>query len=725
MVIITTLCSSYFQVSCPLAPCLLFAALVIQVLLDKAPPHSSIYLASYHTAFRRTMDLKCRISTPLEAGTSILDAHRLPLHLMPALEYTSKRLSSKGLHVTLVVVRKDYQLPNANADFAAATEGRHVPSLPTPPRSPEFPDPTGGVPRQNSFKSLSLSGSGRDFSQWRKVCSLPRKASIASVLDGTIGRRWPLTPNTPTNVPKTPATPTTPVTPASFVSAASSATASSSMRDSLESQGPCLRMLHTTALSPKAHNLVTATLARATRRFKLTNALTAVEPSSYHIPPIVLHGSILQNEVLFSSEGLTLLSMDHLYTFKSALAHYTTGRTEPGSEFRLEDAVDDLRRYVLSSAGGRRRLLKSVLVQAYDWLGQINDFALSDVTEMYCRAYGGITGDCGVEDDVVKPVPTPASTESAAKSTALTPYPVANIRLSPKPDKTFAVENDTQQVEDLPGTPDAPTTSEAPMPKGEVHPVADDLEIVQKLANTPVGKPLNRNNDAEKQDSVAPTQPPRLVLQTQPQNPFLKTPSPRASPKASLPALRVQTSFTQPVKPKPRRRETPVPLPTQQHLRKKKSKPINLATDTVPLSAVAKPADASSFQDTDISIEIHADDDPSIDEAYLTEFEDADLTARPPPSATCGRTPVEPIWSGIDEILGSSRRPTKRGGMMLMPLSHQRRRSSSLVLPSQHDDVGPATPNGYDDISPITRGEWGFLMVSDPFRTKTAAVSCV
>ncbi len=25
-------------------------------------------------------------------------------------------------------------------------------------------------------------------------------------------------------------------------------------------------------------------------------------------------------------------------------------------------------------------------------------------------------------------------------------------------------------------------------------------------------------------------------------------------------------------------------------------------------------------------------------------------------------------------------------------------------------DLGPATPNEYEDISPITRGEWGFLM---------------
>lgn len=30
--------------------------------------------------------------------------------------------------------------------------------------------------------------------------------------------------------------------------------------------------------------------------------------------------------------------------------------------------------------------------------------------------------------------------------------------------------------------------------------------------------------------------------------------------------------------------------------------------------------------------------------------------------------------------------------------------------------LGPMTPNGHDDISPTTRGEWGFLMVDDAFQ---------
>jgi len=41
----------------------------------------------------------------------------------------------------------------------------------------------------------------------------------------------------------------------------------------------------------------------------------------------------------------------------------------------------------------------------------------------------------------------------------------------------------------------------------------------------------------------------------------------------------------------------------------------------------------------------------------------------------------------------------------------------SPVSPYQNENDesgGPMTPNGYDDISPITRGEWGFLMSGQP-----------
>ena len=55
--------------------------------------------------------LKQQISSPLEAGPSILDAAQLPPRLTPALDYASSRLARKGVHLSVVVVRREYQCP--------------------------------------------------------------------------------------------------------------------------------------------------------------------------------------------------------------------------------------------------------------------------------------------------------------------------------------------------------------------------------------------------------------------------------------------------------------------------------------------------------------------------------------------------------------------------------------------------------------------------------------
>jgi hypothetical protein len=109
----------------------------------------------------------------------------------------------------------------------------------------------------------------------------------------------------------------------------------------------------------------------------------AVNPSVCGLTGPVIRRSIIQNELLFSSEGLTLLSLDRLYSFKSALSSYS--RT--GSPLRLEDAVDELRRLVLARAPGRL-IPKADVLRSYEWLG-VTDSALADVDKMYRRAYGG------------------------------------------------------------------------------------------------------------------------------------------------------------------------------------------------------------------------------------------------------------------------------------------------------------------------------------------------
>jgi hypothetical protein len=111
-----------------------------------------------------------------------------------------------------------------------------------------------------------------------------------------------------------------------------------------------------------------------------------------------------QNSVLFTAEGLTLLALDHVYTFKCHL--HTYSRTLKNTDFTA--AVDELRRLVLVQHG--RRITKGYLMRAYDWLG-ISLAALVDVNEGYKVAYGGEKRIGGIEvQDEERKSPPPLKT---------------------------------------------------------------------------------------------------------------------------------------------------------------------------------------------------------------------------------------------------------------------------------------------------------------------------
>ena len=80
--------------------------------------------------------------------------------------------------------------------------------------------------------------------------------------------------------------------------------------------------------------------------------------------------------------------------------------------------------------------------------------------------------------------------------------------------------------------------------------------------------------------------------------------------------------------------------------------------------------------------------------------------------------PVEPKSA----VSGRTTRPNEgRITMMFQPWgldsSIDNVLSAGVLSPERASmRMGPVTPNGYDDISPITRGEWGFLMVGDTFK---------
>lgn len=673
------------------------------------------------------MDLKSRISTPLEAGTSILDVHRLPSYLVPALDYASKRLADKGLHITLLVARRDYQLPGYTVanDKAFTTRENPVTNLPSPPCSPASQDVVPCGASLNAIKALVRTGSlpspgtpGRsEFGRLgrSKTGSLSKKPSIASLFDGSLGSprlRWTSTANNGSYLPKTPRTP---ATPASCITTTS--TVSSVAEGTLGAQGPDVRLIHTTSLAPRAYKLVAATLARASRKFNLSTTLTVHEPSTYNMPPVVLHSSILQNEVLHSSEGMTLLSLDHLYTFKTALNHYASTRSEPSSHFRLEDAVDELRRYILSSTAGRRRLLKSTLVQAYDWLGLVDDAALAEVTNMYSRAYGAAT-DMGVEDDLVQATRITNGSDSvvdsptlSSKASSRSQTPLASTDGTTEQDRSsHAAEDKVDQSK----TPASKSTGNTPVT--ETARTVDDASMEADVDDARDKTPV----PSSKISGMPPALNIPIPVVMSQSSPGLspspnQTPTPKVKPRPSAPSLKLQTSFPTIIhKPTPKRKKTPVPSKRQSRAKTLPALPTSI------FLSIQDATSTSSPNEQDIRIELvspidddNKDNDNDVDDSFDTEslrtdFEDADLTARSP-----AKTPGGSIWLGIDDIL--SGHP-----------DHHRRRSSDMFLQTPAcEKMGPMTPNGYEDISPVTRGEWGFLMVGESFRTRTAGVTCV
>jgi hypothetical protein len=108
-----------------------------------------------------------------------------------------------------------------------------------------------------------------------------------------------------------------------------------------------------------------------------------MSPAAAGLPSQIANSSLIQNEVLYSSDTLTLLSLDRLYRLKSALSSYYKTK----SPMRLEDAVDELRRLVLATNG--KQVSKSDIMRSYDWLS-LSSSAVADLDRMYRRAYGGL-----------------------------------------------------------------------------------------------------------------------------------------------------------------------------------------------------------------------------------------------------------------------------------------------------------------------------------------------
>jgi len=233
------------------------------------------------------MSFKHRISSPLEAGPSILDAHQLPSHMHSALEYTSKRLARKDLHITLLVVRREYQVQEDCAPSASAAANPSTnPIVFSPPASPRsLPSSTASTPSRPGFASHmatlkqlartrthptlpSLAGraAAPEARELQRSKTMSPTYSLSSTDASSPRLKWPLSPTSPySSIPNTPATPALAVSTATTASSTTGTDASSSC-------GPNhfgLRLVHASSLDFRVEKILRQTIEKAERRFRI------------------------------------------------------------------------------------------------------------------------------------------------------------------------------------------------------------------------------------------------------------------------------------------------------------------------------------------------------------------------------------------------------------------------------------------------------------------------
>ncbi|KFY11688.1 hypothetical protein V492_04321, partial [Pseudogymnoascus sp. VKM F-4246] len=150
-------------------------------------------------------------------------------------------------------------------------------------------------------------------------------------------------------------------------------------------------------------------------------------PFRFNVPaaqPTLTHRSLHQNTILFSSEGLTLLSLDRIYTVKHALATYSrllsTGAPAPAIATALARAISELRALIFAQSG--RPVANSYLQRAYDHL-RVSPFALRAVNAAFAAMYAGASVPIsGVQGEAPRlaPPPTPRERSERARGSGAT-----------------------------------------------------------------------------------------------------------------------------------------------------------------------------------------------------------------------------------------------------------------------------------------------------------------
>ncbi|KAJ5888672.1 hypothetical protein N7495_008713 [Penicillium taxi] len=188
-----------------------------------------------------------------------------------------------------------------------------------------------------------------------------------------------------------------------------------------------LMIIPTTRLDTASWRVLERAIAKASKKFSLGQSWSeALNRSQFerHANEYLIKQSIEQNEVVFSQEGLTLLNMDRIYTFKRRLCVLSNKPFSRTDEQSLNSCVQLLHRLMADFQG--RQFTKAFFHRIYEQL-DVKDDLLTAVAAAYKSSHE--------QEAIILPPPvkavTHAKAEQSTKKSPVRPRPVRAKRQPP------------------------------------------------------------------------------------------------------------------------------------------------------------------------------------------------------------------------------------------------------------------------------------------------------
>ncbi|KAJ5207352.1 hypothetical protein N7491_002015 [Penicillium cf. griseofulvum] len=339
-------------------------------------------------------------------------------------------------------------------------------------------------------------------------------------------------------------------------------------------------------IEPQAWRVLERAIAKGSKKFSLGPSWTdAIGRSQYErqANDHLVKQSILQNEVIFSQEGLTLLNMDRIYTFKRRVCILSTHPFSRNEEQSMSSCVRLLHRIVADFSG--RPFSKAFFHRVYKQL-DILDEQLTAVAVAYKNVHS--------QDAIIIPAAKPPALAPApvlakaevtvpAKATAVVQAKVQGIQAKPQPKvETIVPVKATAAVVQAKAQP----VQAKPQPKAEAFVLEKATAVAQAKVQPVQAKPQPKAEAFIPEKATAVVQAKVQAVQVQ-VNPQPKAERVFLKPKANPIPIRVKAERPREVKRSPiqtvRGRRQPPPSQMRGHNKRGPKTPLS-ASDVTPIT---------------------------------------------------------------------------------------------------------------------------------------------